>query len=58
MSFYNENKDNYFLKILDLNKIFNIEDNKKNNLKTTVLNNISFIKKNSLRHLMNDIINQ
>ena len=58
MSFYNENKDNYFLKILDLNKIFNIEDNKKKNLKTIVSNNISFIKKNSLRHLMNDIINQ
>ena len=58
MSFYNENKDNYFLKILDLNKIFNIEDNKKKNLKTNVSNNISFIKKNSLRHLMNDIINQ
>ena len=39
-------------------KIFNIEDNKKKNLKTIVSNNISFIKKNSLRHLMNDIINQ
>ena len=48
----------FYYQILDLNKIFNIEDNKKKNLKTIVSNNISFIKKNSLRHLMNDIINQ
>jgi len=58
LDFYKENKDNYFLKILDLIKIFNIEENKKKNLKTIVSNNISYVKKNSLRHLMNDIINQ
>ena len=58
LDFYRENKDNYFLKILDLTKIFNIEENKKKNLKTIVSNNISYVKKNSLRHLMNDIINQ
>ena len=58
MRFYKENKDNYFSQIIDLNKIFNIEENKKKNLKTIVSKNISYIKKNSLRHLMNDIINQ
>ena len=58
LDFYRENKDNYFLKILDLTKIFNIEENKKKNLKTIVSNNISYVKKNSLWHLMNDIINQ
>jgi len=58
MSFYKENKDNYFLQILDLNKIFNIEENKKKNLKTIVSNNISYVKENSLRHLMNEIINK
>ena len=58
MSFYLENKDNYFSQILDLNKIFNIEENKKKILKDIVSKNISYIKKNSLRHLMNDIINQ
>ena len=58
MSFYLENKDNYFSQILDLNKIFNIEENKKKNLKTIVSNNISYVKENSLRHLMNEIINK
>jgi hypothetical protein len=58
MSFYKENKDNYFLQILDLNKIFNIEENKKKNLKTIVSNNISYVKENSLRHLINEINNK
>ena len=58
MSFYSEKKDKYFLQILNLKKIFNVEKNEIENLKTIVSENISYIKKYSLRHLMNDIINK
>ena len=58
MSFYRENKDQYVSQILDIKKIFNIEKNEKENLKTIVSENISYVKKYSLRNLINDIINK
>jgi mannitol-1-phosphate/altronate dehydrogenase len=58
MTFYKENKDKYFLQILNLKKIFNVEKDKKENLITVVSGNINYIKKYSLRHLMGNIINK
>ncbi len=58
MTFYKENKDKYFLQILNLKKIFNVEKDKKENLITVVSGNINYIKKYSLRHLMGKIINK
>ena len=58
MSFYRENKDQYVSQILDIKKIFNIKKNEKENLKTIVSENISYVKKYSLRNLINDIINK
>ena len=58
MSFYSEKNDKYFQQILNLKKIFNVEKNKIENLKKIVSENISYIKKYSLRHLMDDIINK
>lgn len=58
MNFYKEKKDKYFMEILNLKKIFNIDENEKENLKRNVSNNITYIKKYSIRHLMNDILNK
>ena len=58
MNFYKEKKDKYFMEILNLKKIFNIDENVKKNLKRNVSNNITYIKKYSIRHLMNDILNK
>ena len=58
MNFYKEKKDKYFMEILNLKKIFNIDENVKKNLKRNVFNNITYIKKYSIRHLMNDILNK
>ena len=58
MTFYKENKDKYFLQILNLKKIFNVEKDKKENLIKVVSGNINYIKKYSLRHLMGKIINK
>ncbi len=58
MNFYREKKDKYFVEILNLKKIFNIEKNEKENLQRKVSDNIRYIKKNSIRNLMNNIINK
>ncbi len=58
MNFYREKKDKYFVEILNLKKIFNIEKNEKENLQKKVSDNIRYIKKNSIRNLMNNIINK
>ena len=58
MNFYKEKKEKYFMEILNLKKIFNIDENEKENLKRNVSNNITYIKKYSIRHLMNDILNK
>ena len=58
MNFYREKKDKYFVEILNLKKIFNIEKNEKENLQRKVSDNIRYIKKNSIRNLMYNIINK
>ncbi len=58
MNFYREKKDKYFVEILNLKKIFNIEKIEKENLQRKVSDNIRYIKKNSIRNLMNNIINK
>lgn len=58
MNFYKEKKEKYFMEILNLKKIFNIDESEKENLKRNVSNNITYIKKYSIRHLVNDIINK
>lgn len=57
MSFYKNNKDKYVLQILDLQNIFNLNEYQRNKLKKIILENISYIKKYSLKKLMKKIIN-
>ena len=58
MSFYKEQKDKYFIEILNLKKIFNVEQNEREKLKSAIFYNIKYIKKYSLRQLMDEIINK
>ena len=55
MKFYKDNKDNYIKRILELKNIFNISDDKKTRLLKNILNNIKYIKKNSLKKLISQI---
>ena len=57
MSLYKNNKNKYFLQILDLKNIFNLNEYQRNKLKKIILENISYIKKYSLKKLMKEIIN-
>ena len=57
MSLYKNNKDKYVLQILDLQNIFNLNEYQRNKLKKIILENISYIKKYSLKKLMKEITN-
>ena len=58
MSFYSEKNDKYFQQILNLKKIFNVAQNEREKLKSAISYNIKYIKKYSLRQLMDEIINK
>ena len=57
MKFYNEDKNKYIEKILDLKIIFNIDDEQKSNLLNNILKNLEYIKNNSLKELIRQISN-
>ena len=55
MEFYNEDKNKYIEKILQLKNIFNITDDQRKKLLKKILNNIKYIKQNSLKKLIEQI---
>ncbi len=52
MKFYNEDKNKYIKKILNLKIIFNIDEEQKSNLLNNIVKNLEYIKNNSLKELI------